>query len=266
MALQVQVSTMTGIVHDIWVDEKCTVQQVKAVLEERVGIPCPDQVLLRDCTRLNNEDAPFMTGDISPLMVICVKSLDSFRERTGYTDINAFTGPRNGYTLLMVAALLDEPLFCVEVLENPNFMRVNHTDLQGRTILHLAAARGHTFEDVCVAVLAHKDFTKASAPDVSGRTALHYAVESGLHSVSARLLAHDSTMACSLTRSSRTALHVAAEKGDLACCTALLDVGTAKQKQTLLFMKDGCSSGTPLLLGCFRQPPIMLQSTAGGGR
>ena len=58
MALKTQVQTMSGVMHEIWVEAKCTVKQVKVTLEALVGIASADQVLLRDCINLEDDDAP----------------------------------------------------------------------------------------------------------------------------------------------------------------------------------------------------------------
>jgi len=92
-------------------------------------------------------------------------------------DVNACDA--DGRTILHVAAAKGLLSICVVLLDCDAFTEANARDYRQRTALHLAAAQGHL--EVCKTLLDHRGFQEESAIDSSGHTALHLATANGHH-------------------------------------------------------------------------------------
>lgn len=119
---------------------------------------------------------------------------------------------------LVNAGRLEE---AVALVNHPDWPFVNERNSYGRTLLHLAAARGSA--PLCEAVLDRMDFELADAVDKDQATALHLAAANRRAECCAAILESELFTAVNAQDvQNRTALHLAALRGDAACYDAIL--------------------------------------------
>lgn len=184
--VEVQILRLSGEpLCNLRVQRSCTVGWLKHKIQVETRIPQVRQRLVHDTAAAPLEDIVRVadvsgSGEIVLLHLIQISKVVQdcpHAKPTDATSIFRALKSRNEERALQLLSLEDLP-------------GINEVDLNGWTVLHIAASAG--LAEVCQIILERPDFTLANSEDISGLTALHCASCSGRLSTVLVLLASES--------------------------------------------------------------------------